>query len=251
MSVNGTPTILLTGGTSGIGLVCCENFLSEGCRVLVVGRKFHQLKELESKYGKRLASYHCDLSLSDEVTALFPRLQADGESIDHWVHAAGIIEHGAWDEFRLESVRLQLEVDLVAPVLLLQAALASMNTPGSVVLFSSTLAVRAIESSPIYSIAKAGLEMAIRSISSLAAGKGLRVNGIRLGPVDTPMLRRPREGSSVMTNEEVSALGKQIPLGRVGSPEDVFPLVKFLLESEWVTGAILDLDGGQLSMPFT
>jgi NAD(P)-dependent dehydrogenase (short-subunit alcohol dehydrogenase family) len=263
----GTRRVLVTGGGTGIGRAVAERLLAAGGRVAVAGRRAGPLEALAAAHPGRAAALPCDLADAAERGALLARAaEALGGPLDGLVHCAGVAHHrplgtGPADAPRQElpeaELRVQLELNLVAPLRLGEQALGLLAPGGAVVLVASTLAHRPVETSAVYSASKAGLLSVMRSLALAGAPRGLRVNAVSPGVVDTDMVRALRlapgeappgeEGErQARVQAQLAGLAALHPLGRLGLPGEVAGAVVHLLGAPWTTGAELVIDGGLL-----
>lgn len=252
----GTRRVLVTGGGSGIGRAVAEALLGRGARVALVGRRRWRLEEVAAPFGERALVLPADLTRPEEVSGLLARAKEGLGGLDGLVCAAGVVHHERPGAIGEASLREQIEVDLVAPLRLGEQALSVLEPGGGMVFVASNLAHRPIETSAVYSAAKAGLISAMRALALAGASRPVRVNAVSPGIVDTEMVRtlRLEAGEEEPRGEEAEArlraqlegLRAQVPLGRLGRPEEIAEAVLHLLGASWITGADWILDGGGL-----
>lgn len=248
--------MLVTGGGTGIGRAVAEAVVRGGGSVVVTGRRPEPLRELAEAFPGRVQALPCDVASPTERQGLLGRARALLGGLDGFVHSAGLAVHQRPGHIDEEALRAQLEVNLVAPLRLGEEALEVLEPGGGMVFIASTLAVRPILTSAVYSAAKAGLLEVMKVLALAGAARGVRANAVLPGVVDTPMVREPRlaPGEAPLSESEASArLESQLeglralhPLGRLGRPEEVAEAVLHLLSAPWTTGAELLLDGGLL-----
>lgn len=247
--------VCVTGGGSGIGLAIAEALLARGDKVVVVGRRKAPLDALAKRFKGAAFALPADLSLEAERGGLLRRAMKLLGGLDAFVHSAGGVVHEAPGQITEQALRAQLEVNLVAPLRLGEEALRVLPRGGSMVFISSTLAVRPIVTSAVYSAAKAGLNQVMKTLALAGASKGIRANAVLPGLVDTELIREVRlaPGEKLSAAErsrrekaQKKALTELHPLGRLGTPEDVAKTVLHLLDAEWMTGSEVVLDGGLL-----
>ncbi|RDI48361.1 SDR family NAD(P)-dependent oxidoreductase [Nocardia mexicana] len=239
--------IVVTGGGTGIGRAAALAFADQGAaRVTVVGRRAEPLAEVAAQH-EAVVPLVADATTEAGVEAIAESVAAHG-SLDVLVHNAGIFRPTPLDRLDAESVRGQLDVNVVAPVLLTGRLLPLLTSPGgSIVVVSSISAQRAEAVSSVYAATKAAVDSLVRSWAVELAPKGIRVNGVAPGAVETPIL-----GVGGLTPEEVTAqragYAADAPAGRIGQVDDVVPWITRLAEpaSAWVTGEIIVMDGGRL-----
>lgn len=252
----GTRKVLVTGGGSGMGLAVAEALLRAGGRVVVSGRRADRLAAVVRAWPGRAVALPCDLASPSERTGLLERARDALGGLDGLVHSAGMVEHQPPGHISEEALRMQLEINLVAPLRLGEEALSVLEPGGGMVFIASTLAVRPLPTSAVYSAAKAGLLAAMRSLALAGAARRIRANAVLPGVVDTEMIRAPRlspgepppEGEELerRISAQVSTLGALHPLGRLGKADEVAEAVVHLLAAPWTTGSELVIDGGLL-----
>ncbi len=252
----GTRKVLVTGGGSGLGLAVAEALLRAGGQVAVSGRRAERLEAVVRAWPGQAVALPCDLAVSSERAGLLARARESLGGLDGLVHSAGVVEHQPPGHISEDALRAQLEINLVAPLRLGEEALSVLEDGGGVVFIASTLALRPLPTSAVYSAAKAGLLAAMRSLALAGAGQHIRFNAVCPGVVDTEMVRAPRlapgetppEGEELKRriSDQLSTLGALHPLGRLGKAEEVAEAVVHLLGAPWTTGSELVIDGGLL-----
>ncbi|HYX91051.1 MAG TPA: SDR family oxidoreductase [Myxococcaceae bacterium] len=253
----GTRRVLVTGGGTGIGRSVAERLLGDGGRVVVVGRRAEPLESLARAHPDRAFALPADLGDRHARDGLVRRARDLLGGLDGMVHSAGEVLHQPFGHIDERALRSQMEVNLIAPLRLGEEALEVLEPGGAMVFVSSTLAVRPISTSAVYSAAKAGLSGVMRALAIAGASRRIRANAVVAGVVDTEMVRAlrtlPGEPEPATESErrarvdaQLRALAALHPLGRLGTADEVADSVVHLLAAQWTTGADLVVDGGLL-----
>jgi 3-oxoacyl-[acyl-carrier protein] reductase len=251
----GTRKVLVTGGGTGIGLAVSEALLASGARVVVAGRRAEPLEALAARFRGRAFALPTDLSDPDAREGILGRAADLLDGLDGLVHSAGNVVHQPPGSIDDESLRAQLELNLVAPLRLGEQALSVLAPGGGMVFISSTLASKPVVTSAVYSAAKAGMLAIVKVLALAGASRCVRANAVLPGVVDTELVRvprlRPGEGplsadeSARRVEAQLEDLAALHPLG-LGRPSHVADAVVHLLGAPWTTGAELVIDGGLL-----
>jgi NAD(P)-dependent dehydrogenase (short-subunit alcohol dehydrogenase family) len=235
---------IVTGAAGGIGLAVARRLLQDGACVMLVGRTQEKLDtamaDLEKEAAGRVATALCDVGREDMVAAA---VDATIEKFGGWdivVNNAGRMGFKPIEEQTADDWRGTLDVDLYGAFYFIKQAFLKMRHGGAVVNVSS---VHAVETEPLvapYAAAKAALLSLTRSASIEGKAKGIRVNAVLPGAVDTPML---------WDNPNVKSGAEVIDKADVGKPEDLAAAIAFLASDDaaFVNGATLNVDGGRLA----
>jgi 3-oxoacyl-[acyl-carrier protein] reductase len=232
--------VFITGGSRGIGLACARRFQAGGDRVAVTYR--NTPPEPDGAPGTvPLRALACDVTVPDDVEAAFGAIEAELGPVEVLVCSAGINDDALllrMDEARWSRV---LETDLTACYRVTKRAIAPMvrARAGRVVLISSVVALSGNPGQANYAAAKAGLIGFARSVAREIASRSITVNVIAPGLIDTEML-------DVLSAAHRAEMTANVPVGRVGSADEVAALVTFLAapEAAYITGAVIPVDGG-------
>jgi NAD(P)-dependent dehydrogenase (short-subunit alcohol dehydrogenase family) len=223
-------TVVVTGGTKGIGKAIVERFEAEGARVVGVGRAT------------------CDVTDERQVIALFEEVGA----VDVLVNNAGLAEGAPLPRTTLDAWRRHLEVNATGAFLCTRAALPGMieRGDGRIVTVASTAGLRGARYTAAYTAAKHAAVGLMRAVAAEVAGTGVTANAVCPGWVRTDMMRRAVERIAATTGRDEeqaeAALVGQMALGRALEPEEVASAVSFLAspEAAAINGQALVLDGG-------
>ena len=243
MSGEQVKVALVTGGTSGIGRCIAQGLRADGFRVIVVARTNSSLQAMAKDGFDTLCA---DVSLETSIRQAIDMVDQCLGRLDILINSAGIVENEPAESITPESVRRQVEINLIGTILANTVALPLIKrTGGSIVNFSTGIVRLPIVGTSVYAATKAGIEGFSRSLAFEVGRLGIRVN------VVAPSLVRSniwlRAGMSQDSYDTMlKARGAEFPLGRTGEPEDVAGIVRFLAspQAQWITGAVIPVDGG-------
>lgn len=225
--------VLVTGGATGIGLGITRKLLSEGFQVHVCSRRPGPLKQVQTLGAQAL---RWDLMQPEGLIQELPPLT-------HLVHCAGNDNNDPIGSWRPEAFQQTFALHAVAAALLMQEWAAQAPKGGCFVGVSSTLGRRSAPGKAAYAAAKAAMLSICQSGAMELAPRGLRVNAVLPGVVETDMTRAPRSpGADV--DAQLAFLSGLHPLGRLGTAAEVAEAVAYLIQAKWTTGAELVVDGG-------
>lgn len=242
-------TVIVTGAGQGIGLAISNAVLDLGGRVVAMDRNADALGQFASQSpGDRLITAVGDVTDAEFVTATVERAAEWGGSIEGLVNNAGISRAAMIHKMDLDTWQTVIDVNLTAPFRLLQAVGRKMlaqgaegnRAPGSIVNISSDAGRRGTVGQINYGAAKSGITGLTMSAAREWASRGIRVNAVAFGVVETPMTE------TVRGEKFRDTYLAQIPMGRWGSPEEVAVPVCFLLSeaASYITGQTLSVNGG-------
>ncbi|MFC7919939.1 SDR family NAD(P)-dependent oxidoreductase [Streptomyces cinereoruber] len=244
-----TPTrvVVVTGAGTGIGRATARAFAGQGATVVAVGRRAEQLRETaEGRPG--IHPFVADITAEGAAEEIVRTVLDTHGRLDVLVNNAGIATGGPLGTLDRSVITPLLETNLVAPVLLTQAAVPALReSRGVVVNVSTTIGQRGWPANSLYPATKSALETLTRCWAVELAPAGVRVVAVAPGPVDTPI--GLHAGLSSEKLEEVRAWQlAHVPLGRLGRPEEVaWAITSFAApEASFTTGAVLPVDGGAL-----
>ena len=244
-------TVLITGAASGIGAATARH-LSGSWRVVLADRvhdRVETVAEVLRAAGHPVTAFAVDVTLAASVTDMMAQIARDIGPIHSLFSNAGIGLNRTVEETSPAQWRAVMDVHVKGAFLTTQAVLPQMveRRSGSIVMMGSDYSVKGMKSGAAYAAAKAAVYSLAKSVALEFAAFNIRCNCVGPGPIDTPLLRAGRGG---VEWEEAKALrAAQIPMGRLGTPEDVAGVVDFLLgdDSAYITGQIIHPNGGQIS----
>ncbi|XP_006754333.1 PREDICTED: carbonyl reductase family member 4 [Myotis davidii] len=229
------------GGSRGIGRAVAQLLAQKGYRLAIVARNLEVAKAAAGDLGGGHLAFSCDVAKEHDVKHTFEEMEKNLGPVNFLVNAAGINRDSLLVRTKTEDMISQLHTNLLGSMLTCKAAMKTMiqQQKGSIVNVGSIIGLKGNAGQSVYSATKGGLVGFSRALAKEVARKKIRVNVVAPGFVHTDMTKA--------LNEE--HLKKNIPMGRFGEPIDVAHAVLFLLESPYITGHVLVVDGGlQLTM---
>ncbi|MBA3833485.1 MAG: SDR family oxidoreductase [Chthoniobacterales bacterium] len=237
--------VIVTGGGSGIGRATARAFAAEGARVLVVGRRLDSLADT-SKGFDTIATHTADLRRPEDAKGIIEAVISPWSRLDVLVNNAAILGNSPLRSLTIDNINEVLATNLIGPTFLAQAAIPHLEkTKGRIVNVSSIYGRRpAPDRASYYGASKAALDALTRSWAVELGRSGIRVNAISPGPTESEALSRA--GLDAKTVEAIlTQEANRTPLGRRGYPEEIAEWILHLAARDsWVTGQVLDVDGG-------
>ncbi|WP_152223447.1 SDR family NAD(P)-dependent oxidoreductase [Pseudomonas sp. SCB32] len=240
--------VVVTGGASGIGLACAEALAAVGRPVAIWDLQAGKAEEVAVRLGETfgVACVGVGIDLCD-ASAIAPAVVATREALGApggLVHAAGMVDQSGIEQLTLERWNRVLDVNLRAMAFLVQEMLPDLraNPGSSVVGIASINATLGNGLIPSYSASKGGLLSLVRSLADALGADGIRVNSVSPGQILTPMVEP-------IAKANPGAFERRILLGRLGRPDEVARVVRFLLsdEASYINAAEILVDGGNVS----
>jgi len=232
---------LVFGGSRGIGAACVQTLAQSGFDVAFtyVSAAPDPAPLAE---GARIEGYKADIQQPDEVTRVFADVARDfGGAPDCVVANAGInVPPAPMAQFDPENFRRLVEVNIVGAFNILHEAAQKVADGGTIIALTTSLVRHAVPGVGPYSATKAAVECLIRSMSKELAGRGVRVNAVAPGPVDTDLFRAGKNEEALKRSAALS------PFNRVGEPREIGEVVAFVASerASWVTGQVIQPNGG-------
>ena len=236
-------TIIVTGGSRGIGKCLVENFAKDGYNVVLNYNKSEkqakQIKQDLLDKGYNIEIYKADVTKKEEVKKLINFTLKKFENIDVLINNAGIARLHLFTDITEEEWDEIINTNLKSAFFTTQEVLPNMihNKSGCIINISSIWGLVGASCEAAYSASKAGLNGLTKSLAKELGPSKIRVNGIAPGIVDTDM-------NSNLDEKIIKEIKKEIPLGRIGNPTDVYKCAKWLIEDEYTTGQIISPNGG-------
>jgi NAD(P)-dependent dehydrogenase (short-subunit alcohol dehydrogenase family) len=236
--------VAVTGAGTGIGRATARAFAAEGAHVVAIGRRAEPLEQTAAGHD-RIRPLAADITAEGEPDRILRTVLDTHGRLDVLVNNAGIVRGGALGALTPDMIGVQPATNLVAPILLTQAALSLLETSSGVIVNVSTpVGQRAWPGSSVYAATKTALELLTRSWAVELAPRGIRVVAVAPGAIDTPI--GEHRG---LTPERIAAVRgwhlAHTPLGRIGRPQEVAWAVTRLAApaAAFIPGVVLPVDG--------
>lgn len=235
------PVAFITGSTRGIGLATAERLLANGWRVAINGRDASVVEAVATKLGGNTLAAAFDVVDEAATQRGMSAVAREWGRIDAVIHAAGIIHHAPLGMISSSDLALLAATNINAAVNVTQLAIRLMSRAksGSVVLFGSVAGEDGSAGQVAYATSKAAIGGLVRSAAKEAGARGIRVNGVVPGVIDTDL-------NATLSPQRRDELAELTPLQRLGQASDVADVVDFLVSdaARFVTGVMLRVDGG-------
>ncbi len=236
--------VVIIGGTSGMGLATAKMLLDGGARVLVTGLSKAGLESALKELGKGALVVSSDARSLTEIDALASRVKAEFDTFDLLFVNAGLGLFAPLENTTEAMYDEMFNLNTKGPFFAVQKLAPLMNRGGAVVLTTSVANVKGMPSLATYGAAKAALRSFARVFAAELLPRGIRVNAVTPGPIDTPILNKafPEKDAAA---EVARQMREANPMKRFGTPEEIAKAALFLaFEATFTTGAELPVDGG-------
>lgn len=237
-------TALVTGGTSGIGLATARRLAEEGAQVFLTGRSQGRVDEAVASIGGTVRGVASDITRIEDLDALAAVIRDHGAGLDVLFANAGGGEFATLEEETPEHLADLLNRNVGGTVFTVQKMLPLLNSGASVILAGSSAATVGTPAFGAYAASKAAIRSLGRTWAAELAGRGIRVNTVVPGPIETPGLTElaPAGQEQALLDSQAAATA----IGRVGRPDELANAVVFLASdgSSFMTGSEMFVDGG-------
>ncbi|NRD72998.1 SDR family oxidoreductase [Shewanella sp. VB17] len=233
---------LITGATSGMGLSATESIIDHGGKVIAAGRNNKKLKELEARYGSNIVAVENDSGSPSTGVELAEVVKKYGYLDGLWLNA-GIARLDGCDEITEDIYKQVMDVNVRGPILQVSALSQYLRKNASVLVSSSSSVYEGAALTSLYAASKGALLASVRVWAREFAPRGVRVNTLVPGPIETNFRRFLPEDAKLAFESFVI---NQVPLGRAGTAQEAASVALFLLSSQssYITGSEIPVDGG-------
>jgi len=238
-------TALVTGGTTGIGFATAKLFLAEGARVAIIGQDSERVASAAKELGSEVLAICADVSSASEMANAAKTLKAEFGSLDVLFANAGIAKPMPFSDVDEANINDQVDVNFKGVVYIIQSTLSLLKNPSSVIITSTSMIEKGVAGMSVYAATKAAVRSLARTLSAELVSRGIRVNTISPGLIETPIygkLGLPQEAVSAWASQLIA----KVPASRFGQSDEVARAVLFLAsdDSSYMLGENILFDGG-------
>ena len=238
-------TALITGGNSGIGLATAKRFVNEGAYVFITGRREPELAAAVKEIGRNVTGVQGDVSNLGDLDRLFAQIKREKGKLDIVFANAGVARFAALGTITEDLYDSIFDINVKGLLFTVQKALPLLPDGASIILNASIVASKGLPANSVYSATKAAIRSFARTWTTDLKDRRIRVNAVSPGSIDTPGLSNLL-ASSETGQQRMKMISNAVPLGRLGTPDEIAKAVVFLAsdDSSYVTGTELFVDGG-------
>ena len=234
-------TIIITGGTSGIGLATAKNFLAKGFDCMLVGRSRERFDKIQSELVGSFEFISADVRKVEDCEKIISRTVKDFDGVDVLINCAGIYHEGAITLMDEETFDNIFNTNVKGTFFMSRAAVDELiKSRGVIVNVASDAGLKGNYFCAAYSASKGAVVAFTKSLALELASFSVRVNCVAPGDILTPLTLNQLKAS----DSTLEDLAKLYPLGRIGTAEEVAEAIYFLSSANFITGAVLSVDGG-------
>src|SRR5437867_10165802 len=236
---------LVTGGNSGIGLATAKAFVNAGAYVFVTGRREPELALAVKDIGRNVTGVPGDVATLGDLDRLFDQIKREKNRLDVVFANAGIAKYAALGAITEELFDAIFDVNVKGLLFTVQKALPLMPDGASIILNASIVGSKGLATNSVYSATKAAVRSFARTWTTDLKDRRIRVNAVSPGAIDTPGLSDLLSSSEV-GQQRLTMISNAVPLGRLGTADEIAKAVVFLAsdDSSYITGTELFVDGG-------
>src|ERR1035438_5511371 len=236
---------VITGGNGGIGLATAEQFVQEGAYVFITGRRDAELAAAVKQIGKNVTGIPGDVANLADLDRLFAHIKKEKGQLDVVFANAGVATYAPLGKITEEHFDSIFDINVKGLLFTVQKALPLLPDGASIILNASIVASKGFEANSVYSATKAAVRSFARTWTTDLKERHIRVNAVSPGPIDTPGLH-DLLASTDSGQQRLKMMSSIVPLGRLGTPDEIAKAVVFLGsdDSSYITGTELFVDGG-------
>jgi NAD(P)-dependent dehydrogenase (short-subunit alcohol dehydrogenase family) len=235
----------VTGGSSGIGLATAKEFVNQGAYVFITGRREAELARAAKEIGRNVTGVQGDMSNLGDLDRLFAQIKREKGKLDIVFANAGVAKYASLGTITEELYDSIFDINVKGLLFTVQKALPLLPDGASIILNASIVASKGFSANSVYSATKAAVRSFARTWTTDLKDRGIRVNAVSPGTIDTPGLS-DLLASSEIGEQRKTMISNTVPLGRFGTPDEIAKAVVFLAsdDSSYITGIELFVDGG-------
>jgi len=236
---------LVTGGNGGIGLATAKQFVIEGAYVFVTGRRELELAAAVKEIGRNATGVQGDVSNLGDLDRLFAQIKREKGKLDILFANAGVAKYASIGEITEELYDSIFNINVKGVLFTAQKALPLLPDGASIIMNASIVGSKGLPQNSVYSATKAALRSFARTWTTDLKDRRIRVNAVSPGAIETPGLNNLL-ASSEAGEQRLKMISSSVPLGRLGTPDEIAKAVVFLAsdDSSYVTGVELFVDSG-------
>ena len=236
---------LITGGNSGIGLATAKRFVQEGAHVFITGRREPELAAAVKEIGRNVTGVRGDVSNFADLDRLFGQIQREEGKLDIIFANAGVAKYAPLGTMTEEFYESIFDINVKGLLFTVQKGLPLLQDGASIILNASVVASKGLGANSVYSASKAAVRSFARTWTTDLKARRIRVNAVSPGATDTPGLNE-LWAKTETGRQRLQTISTSVPLGRLGTPDEVARAVVFLAsdDSSYITGTELFVDGG-------
>ena len=240
---------IVTGGNSGIGLATAKLFHAEGAKVVVTGRRKEVVEKAAKEVGINATGITTDTSKLEEIDSLYKEIADKFETIDILFLNAGIAAFEPLEYVTEESYDKLMNTNVKGLFFNIQKAVPLMKKGGTIILTTSAADQTGMPNMSVYAATKAAVRSLARTLTAELLEKGIRVNSVAPGPIETPIFEKVGIPADQLDQSKEQFAGMN-PMKRFGTPEEIAKGVLYLAseDSSYVAGIDLSIDGGLVSL---
>ncbi|MBI3650845.1 MAG: SDR family oxidoreductase [Acidobacteria bacterium] len=241
--------VVITGGNSGIGLATAKAFAAQGAKVAIAGRDKPTLNDAAKQIGGEVLAVQTDVSKISEIEAFYRQVGDKFGNIDVLFVNAGVAKFASLAETSEDLLHEIMDINFKGAYFTVQKALPLLNDNASIIFNTSMLYQLGLLTTSVYAASKAALRSLARTFSAELIDRGIRVNAVAPGPIETPIFGRTGMSPEAVNELAAGVLGR-VPMKRFGSADEIAKAVLFLAstDSSYVLGVELNVDGGMAQL---